>query len=450
MMVERHYDEESLIALLHAGDASAASDPHLSGCTSCMDMLDSYRVISEVLGAKIVWEPQEASNEAVAARGVAAIRAFATAMESEDAHAVTLVTALLSSPRQWWVTAVERDERYHTAGVVRRLIEVSEAKIDTMPPDAVEAAAAAIAVTRILDDSDSLLQLRGSAYRQHAYSLFYVGDFGRALQSVELGQEAFDRCPVSEYAVARLNIVRALIYRAQERFGEALTLARQSGRTFRAFGDIQRLVSAMMTETYLLMHAHNYRDALPVLLDIESRYSAMIDLNARAGTLHNIGLCYQHLGRLAEAMHSLQFATVLYDEAGTATEAARVRYSVALLLATEGKRSEAKARLQEVKAAFERLGMVHTAVVAGLDLAELVLLENNFKEVEEICRIAMRQFESASVAHLSEALTALTFLREAAEQRRATQETVWHVRTYLRRLPDEPALLFAPAPLPPT
>jgi hypothetical protein len=43
----------------------------------------------------------------------------------------------------------------------------------------------------------------------------------------------------------------------------------------------------------------------------------------------------------------------------------------------------------------------------------------------------------------------LTFLREAAQQRRATREIVWHVKTYIRRLPDEPALRFAPAPLPP-
>jgi len=75
--------------------------------------------------------------------------------------------------------------------------------------------------------------------------------------------------------------------------------------------------------------------------------------------------------------------------------------------------------------------------------------KRNFEEVEDLCRTAIRQFETAGVPHSSEALTALTFLREAAEQRRATQEIVWHVRTYIKRLPDEPALLFAPAPLPP-
>jgi hypothetical protein len=119
------------------------------------------------------------------------------------------------------------------------------------------------------------------------------------------------------------------------------------------------------------------------------------------------------------------------------------------VLGANGRRADARKRLRAVQAEFERLGMVHTAVVAGLDLAEIELLENNFPEVVQLCRAAIRQFEAAGAAYSSEALTALTFLREAAEQRRATQEIVWHVKTYIRRLPDEPALLFAPAPLPP-
>jgi tetratricopeptide (TPR) repeat protein len=228
MMLERHYDEESLIALLHSGEASASSDPHLSGCISCADMLESYRVISEVLGAKIVWELHETPDSAAGARGIATIRAFAESMENEEKPAVALVSELLSSPRQWWVATVERDERYHNAGVLRHLIEVSEAKIDTMPPEAVVTAAAAIAVAETLGDAEHVRQLHGTAYRQHAFALLHTGEFPRALASIEDAQEILDGIAVSEYAIARLNIVRALVYRALERNDEALALARRS------------------------------------------------------------------------------------------------------------------------------------------------------------------------------------------------------------------------------
>jgi hypothetical protein len=160
-------------------------------------------------------------------------------------------------------------------------------------------------------------------------------------------------------------------------------------------------------------------------------------------------VCRQNLRQVSEAVQAYQLAALLYDERGVATEAARVRYNIAVLLAAEGRQSDARKSLREAQVEFEKLGMVHVAVLAGLELAEIALLERNFQEVEDLCRKAIQQFEKAGVVHSSEALAALTFLREAAEQRRATQEIVWHVKTYIRRLPEEPALLFAPTPLPP-
>jgi tetratricopeptide (TPR) repeat protein len=255
---------------------------------------------------------------------------------------------------------------------------------------------------------------------------------------------------VTEYAIARVDIVRALIYGAQERYTDALHIARKAANVFRAFGDMQRLASAMITQAYLYMYARNFREALPLLLDVQKNFSSTIDLYTRALTVNNIGSCHQELGDYAEALDAYQVSAALYQENGTATEAARVRYNLASLLAAQGKPIEAKKSFLEVRATFTRLGMAQAAVLAGLDLAEIALLENDVKEVEELCRTAIKQFQAAGVAHSSEALTALTFLREAAEQRRATQEIVWHVKTYIRRLPDEPALLFAPAPLPPS
>ncbi|HEX9161814.1 MAG TPA: tetratricopeptide repeat protein [Thermoanaerobaculia bacterium] len=447
-MVHRHYDEEALIALLHSGADAISSDPHLAGCSSCADTLDSYRAIVEVLGEEAVWDLREAHQDE-AARGAASLRSIAEAMHAEHESAADVVAELLKSPRQWWVATVLRDERYQTAGAARRLIEVSESKIDTMPPDAIEAAAAAVAIVGGLDETNAVLQLSGAAYRQHAYALFYTGEFNRALESIEAAQQIFDRCVVSEYEIARLDIVRALVYRGQERYNEALELARKSANVFAAFGDRQRLASALMTEAYLLMFLHNFRDALPILTDIDQQFAQEIDLDTRARTIHNIAGCQYNLGRIPDALNSFQLAAALFDELGNETEAARIRYNVAVVLTEQGRHDEAKRRMRAARSDFERLGMVDRAAVAGLDLAEFALLENNFKEVEDLCRAAIRQFEASGVPYSSDALTALTFLREAAEQRRATQEIVWHVKTYIKRLPDEPALLFAPAPLPP-
>ncbi|HSP17571.1 MAG TPA: hypothetical protein VLV78_22695 [Thermoanaerobaculia bacterium] len=445
MMLERHYDDEALIAMLHADDAER--DAHLMDCKTCAETLRSYRAIAEVLGEQAVWDLREPSEEG-AARGAASLRALAGEMESEDVRAESLVGAMLKFPRQWWTSTVISDERYQMAGVVRRLIAVSEAKIDTMPPDAVELAAAAIAITEIIDGGESLQQLRGAAYRQHAYALFYVGDFANALQSVDRAEQIFGQCTVSEYPMARLNIVRSLIYSMQGRHEDALRLARAAADVFQEFGDKQRFASARLSEVYLLMQMHSFRQALPLLLEIKHQNWDDIDLDTRARVLSNIGGCQWNIGETNEAVHSLQFSAELFDELGNRPEAARVRESLGALLMANGRYEEAKTRLIGARGDFESLGMPFSVVAVGLELAEIALLQNDYKEVENLCRAAMRQFEAAGVPHSSEALTALTYLREAAEQRRATQEIVWHVKTYIRRLPDEPALLFAPAPLP--
>src|SRR5712691_4890595 len=122
MMVERHYDEEALIALLHSGDEAVSRDKHLSACTSCVETLGAYRVIVEVLKEEEVWNHRD-PHEAGSARGAAALRVFATSMEDEDRQAAKLVDELLSSPRQWWTPTVLNDERYQTAAVARRLVE---------------------------------------------------------------------------------------------------------------------------------------------------------------------------------------------------------------------------------------------------------------------------------------------------------------------------------------
>jgi len=44
MIVERHYDDETLIGLL-GSNLDPMRDPHLSVCSSCSDNLEAYRAI---------------------------------------------------------------------------------------------------------------------------------------------------------------------------------------------------------------------------------------------------------------------------------------------------------------------------------------------------------------------------------------------------------------------
>jgi hypothetical protein len=128
------------------------------------------------------------------------------------------------------------------------------------------------------------------------------------------------------------------------------------------------------------------------------------------------------------------------------TEAVRVRWNIAVILGTAGRVEEALSRYEDVKRSFEALSMTSEAALVSLDMAELLILRGDYSTVEEICRAAMRSFESAGISYTARALTALALIREAAQSRTATPLLVKHVREYMRRLPQDAELLFAPPP----
>jgi tetratricopeptide (TPR) repeat protein len=202
------------------------------------------------------------------------------------------------------------------------------------------------------------------------------------------------------------------------------------------------------TQAHILIQQSRFHEALPILLEIEDDYKMVIDTDARARVIGNIAVCYWQAGKIVDALQNYQIAAAIHEEAGTKTEAARIRYNVADLLATQGRFTEAKERLRRVRDEFQQMGMDHAAVFAGLSLAEIFLAEGRVAEVEALCRTAIEQFARTGLSQTSQGLTALTYLREATAARRATPEVVRHVRKYLERLPQEPRLLFAPPPAP--
>jgi len=108
--------------------------------------------------------------------------------------------------------------------------------------------------------------------------------------------------------------------------------------------------------------------------------------------------------------------------------------------------TEACKRLRDLTREMDQLGMTSEAALANLDVAELLLVQNQYAEVDEICSSTMQVFERAGLSYTARALTALAYIREAAMQRRADRTLVQNVREYIRKLPRQPHLLFAEAP----
>lgn len=444
-MVERHYDDEALITLIEAD--RAGSDPHLPSCIVCREKLDTFRTISDVLHEGDVWDTQVVRRDPVP-ETIANLRAFADRMAFEDTAAEAILPELLAGSREEWMPRLMAHPEWRTAGVVRRLVAATTPAVMTMPPDALEMTALSTEIADHLDPaaftSDTVAHLRGSAWRDRAYALFYVGLFSDALCAIDRADLAFQECMVDKYDRARVAIVRALCLRAMEDISAAEAAARFSSATFVEFGDLTRLASAQLATTHLLFTKGAYDIAFGILEPLERQLQRTGEANIHARVLGNLGYCLWKLGRVEEALRYHDASAALLADLGEHTEAVRVRWNVASILATAGRSDEAQTRLAAVKRSFDDLGMASESALVSLDIAELMIAQCDFDAVEDMCRDAMTSFQQAGISYTARALTALAYIREAAHHRTVTSTLVKHVREYLRRLPRESELLFAP------
>jgi len=445
-MIERHYNDEALIALIETN--RAATDAHIPRCTPCSDKVESFRMIADCLGDGDVWDTREFRTEAVPAT-IATLRAFADRMTDEDSRAALLLPELLAGSREEWMPRLLLHPEWRTAGVVRALMRAAYDAVMQMPPDAVAMTWMATDIAENLPTPvpNTLSQLRGAAWRDHAYALFYTGNFAEAEAALTLAENHLSDCVVSEYEAARLGIVQSLVLRTFERFDEATAAASRSAETFANFADAQRMASARLAEVHQLFSRNDYVTAERVLRELEQQLRNTTDLDTHARVLGNLGYCSWKLGRLEEALHYHDGSAALLDAAGVETESARVRWNVASILAGAGRFKEAQARFEALQRRFDELGMTSEATLVRLDIAEVLLSDGKHAEVEALCRAAMRSFEAAGITYSTRALTALAYIHEAAQLRKATPALVKHVREYIRRLPQSENLLFAPPPL---
>ncbi|MFL6246613.1 MAG: hypothetical protein ACJ74H_11350 [Thermoanaerobaculia bacterium] len=447
-MIERHYDDEALISLIE--NNRAAADTHLPHCAPCTDKIESFRMISDALCDEQIWDKQSVRFQPVPAT-IANLRAFADRMSDEDTRAEAILQELLAGSRDEWMPRLSEHPEWRMAGVVRKLIDRSYSAVVAMPPDAVAMMNMATDIADQLNPADyptdTVARLRGAAWRDRAYAHYYVGQFTEAKAAISASERHFGSCVVNEYELARTGIVESLVLRTFERLPEANAIASASASTFARYGDLDKTASAKLAQVHMLFSRSAYAEAEQLLLELERQICSSPHIDTHARVLGNLGLCHRKMGKLESAIQYYDYASALLDDLGARTETVRIRWNVAVILAEAGKVADACARLRDVSAEMELLGMTSEVAIAGLDVAELLFAQQRYDEVSDICRSAMQSFENAGLAYTTRALTALAYIHEAAKLRRADQTLVSTVRDYIRRLPAQPNLLFAPPPL---
>jgi tetratricopeptide (TPR) repeat protein len=234
---------------------------------------------------------------------------------------------------------------------------------------------------------------------------------------------------------------RALIYRELERFAEAVSILRAARPILAAYGDRKRVAVSDSTEALVLMALGRYSEALTIHLQISA--DTTLDQESRTCGLNNAGQCYLELSRFTEARGVFAQTIPSFEALGRVTMRAMSRWWLARVFLGEGRHEQALPLLMEIRAEFEELGMSEDVALVSLHAADALLVLGRPSQVADLCRSAIEYFRQAGLEYSQSAMTALAYLREAADKGTLNPAKVDQVRNFFKILPKQPNLLFA-------
>lgn len=436
-------DEELAVFAYHPESLSAGRratiEREIGNCTQCSTTFDFLSVQESELTDPDVWEPLTGSAT------LASLRAYGAQLAAEDEEAATLLAPYLASPVKaaWQTLSMKR--RYRTGGVVRKLTGHAQDLCRKEPLDALTFADAAVSIAEALPDelytARAVYELRGSAWRARAKALTFLGRFEEALEDCRRAERAYRELRAPWLGLATVAYLRGCIFYEQQRYAEALQSAEAAERGFSHLGQEERQMWAVNLRALIAFDQRQLDTATTLFGRVHEYGEALRDAGWMARAALALGNCHIERGDLGEASMNFHVALKLFREIDQRTEVTRAEWGIALVFVRSGKIEEGIRRLRGVIVAFAHAGMVTDAGLTGLDLAEALLA---IGETREIVALAAHLFEVfTSHGMLTGALTAIAFMKEAAESKTLIPSDIDAVRVFLRRAERQPQLLFA-------
>lgn len=416
MITERHYDDETLIALAEGDPAAPTRDPHLQSCRPCAETFEALRTLPSTLHEEAVWDRTPLSEE--------------PKRETVEWLRGKQLLALPPEARRPFLAA---HPHFRTPAIVQMLIDASDKAITRMPPEALEYGKLAVEIAEELGDP----MLHASALREWGYSLYYTGNFREALQSTERARALIANSGNEVRDLGRIELQEALILSALGDHQAAHHKACAASDIFEALHDGERVVVALRVQAIAANRLRQHNLALRLLQTANDR---CVDPVARAGLLQNIAVTYRELGDVESAMHYFVQALQAAQKIGSAPYIAKARWHLGRLLLSQGRCNEALEVFTSVREGFVEMQMHQDVALVTIDAAQACLAVGDTDSVVESCRTALKYFIDAGLSQSEGCLTAVALIREAAAEGRLSD----HILRYARRRADRrPRLQFA-------
>jgi tetratricopeptide (TPR) repeat protein len=435
-----HYteDELSAYALRPEGiDDRDAVEQHVAACCECRNTLEVIEAFDTALHDPLPWEMS--ASMAPRPEPPPALLEHARAISAADAHARELVMPLVDSAIRFRAARIEDDPSFYTLAVMRLLSKVANGMHERQPQFGLVLADTALSIAEKLAanlQSESAWYV-GTAWKERANALRYLGRFKEADEALDRAEEAFESDDhVEPFDLAIVQYVRATVCAETERFDDAVRLARESASEFLLYGDQRRYLAARLVEGLGYYCVDRDREAAPIFESVIEAARAAREMWILAGSLSNAAACYTHLHLYEKAEKYYSEAVSVFTDLQIPTERARTLWAWAAMKVESG---DYENGLPELERALDRLksfDLGNDASLAALDLAAGLLAFRQPDRVPALCRSVAVTFGSEGMTR--SARKALAYLSEAISAGTATADEVRHIRTYLERLPTHP------------
>lgn len=443
-------DQDRIYAYVEEPDAAdPVLEAHLGDCTSCMELFGSLQEFAIALTDAGVWsgvEPQMVREGG--SPQLDHLVALSLRLEEEQERARGLIEELRVRPADRWHAGFRELDGVCTRGLATQLVAEARGALLSDPRRGLELADLAIEVAEALDEdvypAGMVGNARGSAWKERANALRLLGRIQDALWSLDEAGRNYRSQAVPEFDLATIDYVRATALLDTDRVDEARALAASSATTFLEYGDTRRFLHARIAEASALYNLGSKRQARDVFL-------ALLKPAQNLDDTYTLGTLFLNIAHVSVDLNDADMASIYFlqaaavmDELGLRTVSINARWGLARLMLATGKLEEAAVRLRDAAQSLDESGVGNDAAMARLELAEALVGLGRFDEVSTLCRELIAFFTETGARR--RALTALGYLKEAAQNQEASPKLVRHVRTYLERLPHEPELLFLPPP----
>jgi tetratricopeptide (TPR) repeat protein len=346
------------------------------------------------------------------------------ALDRERLEADTLLGDLLRHHPERQRLLLRNDPRFHTWGVLERLLERGHDGIPAAGPESERLAELALDQSSHLDTLyyglTRVEDMRARAWATIAEARRMRSDFDGAGAAVATARAHLSAGTGDSLEWAILFESEATLRRCQRRFGVAHTLLSQAIETFVENGEDQRTALALVSLAAVHLDEGAPSRSLRLLHQALRRIDGDREPRLLLSAQHHLADSLAAAGRFMEARGALIRARSLYrrfPDGWTQSQLRRLRGRIALGCRQS---AEAEAELLGAHAGFLALGSTFEAALVLLDLASLYARQERTAEVKAAAVEAAGAFAACGVVR--EMRAAMAFHRDAEECEGAGRE----------------------------